>query len=413
MIVGVRRGLLATFVMLAFAGSAAAADKRVFFYPVKSARASDLARLIALTYGVAEPAAPDAGSGAKVEKAERDPLLSGSSANPAEPSGSPAKRPKGPGEYHVALPGQALGGEGTVNVVGSDATNTLAVYATEAEFKALVPTIAGYDKSLVQVFIEAAILEVSLNDNTQYGLQYFYNAGGGHSLVLSDGKTTTIGQKAPGLSYTFNHGTNLQVILSALSSLTRVQVISSPKVLVQNLETASMGAGSRVPYATKQAIDIVTSSPAITNEIAYRDTGVVLEVTPKVSAGGLVTMEVVEEVSQPSPTTTSKIDSPTFDQRRITSTVTVEDGATVALGGLITEERIKANSGIPVLSRVPVLGPLFRDTGDQRLRTELMVLLTPHVMNSGEDERRVLKELNGQAPGLAPLVDKAGKSGGR
>ncbi len=132
----------------------------------------------------------------------------------------------------------------------------------------------------------------------------------------------------------------------------------------------------------------------------------ILRVTPRVNAGGLVTMEIEQEVSDVSTKLTSGIDSPTIDQRRIQTTVAVQSGETVALGGLIRDDRSSSNSGIPLLREIPLLGKLFSTTTEGAARTELLVLITPRVVRSQLDARKVTEELRRRMRAVAPLDEK-------
>src|SRR5439155_22370592 len=153
---------------------------------------------------------------------------------------------------------------------------------------------------------------------------------------------------------------------------------------------------------TAQAVSTVTSTSPIVNSIEYEDTGVILKVTPRVNRGGLVLMDISQEVSQVSSTTTSSLNSPTIQQRKINSSVAIQDGETVALGGLISDTKEKDKSGIPFLEEIPILGNLFATNTYNKQRTELMVLITPHVVQHVEDARAVTAELRRKLPEVEP-----------
>jgi general secretion pathway protein D len=188
------------------------------------------------------------------------------------------------------------------------------------------------------------------------------------------------------------------VILSALEDATEVDVISAPEVLVLNNQTAILQVGDQVPIATQSAVSVVAGGAPVVNTIEYRDTGVTLKVTPRVNQGGMVMMDISQEVSDVAATTTSTLDSPTINQRKISSTVAVHDGQTIALGGLISDNRTKSKSGIPVLQNIPVLGSLFATTDHQDSRTELLVLITPHVVENAQKAQSVTEELRRKLP---------------
>ncbi|MGI9383226.1 MAG: type II secretion system protein GspD, partial [Methyloligellaceae bacterium] len=161
--------------------------------------------------------------------------------------------------------------------------------------------------------------------------------------------------------------------------------------------------GDQVPISTQSSVSVTDPNAPVVNSIEYRDTGVVLEITPRVNASGLVVLDIIQEVSDVIPTDTSEIDSPTIQQRRIETTVAVQSGETVALGGLIRDNRSDGVSGVPVLSEIPILGNLFKTNIETSLRTELLVLITPRVITNVEEATAAMKELRARMTGLAPL----------
>jgi general secretion pathway protein D len=321
-----------------------------------------------------------------------------------------------------------------IRIVADDKNNALVVYARPRDYRMVEDLIRNLDIVPLQVLIEATIAEVTLNDTLRYGLQFFLKSGNSRFALSNTGTSTgtnttantTAGANAnvnagvnagigaatdilsvfPGFNYVLAAGSS-RVILSALSSVTDVNVVSSPQLLVLDHQTAFLQVGDQVPVATQSAVSILNPGAPIVNSIQFRDTGVILQVTPRVNTTGLVTMEIEQEVSDVAKTTTSNIDSPTIAQRRIVSTVIVQDGQTVALGGLIKDTRDEGRSGIPVLSDLPLIGPLFRTTTKSRGRTELLVLLSPSVVRSPEQARRVTDELRERLQNVRPLGYRA------
>jgi general secretion pathway protein D len=158
-----------------------------------------------------------------------------------------------------------------------------------------------------------------------------------------------------------------------------------------------------VPIVVQSAQSVINPDSPIVNSIQYRNTGVVLQVTPRVNTSGLVTLDIDQEVSDVARTTSSTINSPTISQRRIASSVVVQDGETVALGGLIRDNQTDQRSGIPVLSSLPLIGPLFRDTQRATTRTELLVLLAPRIVRDPRRARELTDELRDRLRSLKPL----------
>ena len=287
----------------------------------------------------------------------------------------------------------------TLRVIADAANNSLLIYATPAEHDAIEKALQRLDILPLQVLIEATIAEVTLNDQLKYGVEYYFNskrvrgAARGEGLSIAGiGSLLTTGI-APGLNLLINPGDGPDIVITALSALTDVKVISSPQVVVQDNRTALLKVGDQVPVTVQQAVSIEDPDAPLVNSIQYVDTGVILRVTPRINSGGLVTCDVEQEVSSVSSDSLTGVLTPTISIRKIRSTVSVQSGQTVALGGLISESRNDNSTGLPGLSRAPVIGGLF-GTKDQGLtRTELIVFITPRVIGSAEDARDVTKEL--------------------
>ena len=184
--------------------------------------------------------------------------------------------------------------------------------------------------------------------------------------------------------------------MSAISSITDVETVSTPQIMALDKRPSLIQVGDQVPVVTQSAVSVSNPDAPIVNSVEFRDTGVVLNVTPYISPDGAVTLEVQQEVSSVAETTTSGIDSPTIQQRRFETTVSVQDGQTVALGGLIRTSRSHNRSGVPALQNIPFLGHLFSETGETSRRTELIIFLTPHVIRSAEDAALATRALRDQ-----------------
>jgi len=162
--------------------------------------------------------------------------------------------------------------------------------------------------------------------------------------------------------------------------------------------------GDEVPIETEQSQSTITDTATIINSIQYANTGVILKVTPRVNAGGLVTMDISQEVSEVATTTSSTLNTPTISERQIGTSVAIHDGQTVALGGLISDNRSNGKSGIPFLQNIPYLGNLFSTTNDSLNRTELLVLLTPHVIGDADQAQAVTDELRTKLDETLPAL---------
>ena len=180
-------------------------------------------------------------------------------------------------------------------------------------------------------------------------------------------------------------------------------MLSSPKLLVLNNREAQLQIGDQVPITTASAVGTISNNAPIVNSVQFRDTGVILRVTPRVNNSGIVFLDITQEVSDVVPTTTSGIDSPTIQQRKMSSSVAVRSGETIALGGLIRESRSKSGSGLPFLRRIPGVGDLFGSTTRAQRRTELIVIIRPKVLKNPDDTRKLIDDLREQFKGLKKM----------
>jgi general secretion pathway protein D len=225
------------------------------------------------------------------------------------------------------------------------------------------------------------------------------------SLTVSSLNSGLVGARPPGFTALFANA-DIRAVFNALEEVSDVNVISSPQLLVLNNQTARLQVGDQVPIATQSAVSVTDPDAPVVNSIEQRDTGVILSVTPRVNASGLVLMDIEEETSDVVPTTTSRIDSPTIRQRRVASTVAVQSGQTVVLGGLIQDGLDTASTGIPVLHNLPIVGLLFGVKDHTSRRTELLIVITPRVIRSPDQARVATEELRQRLRGLAPLEAK-------
>ncbi|MEP7247367.1 MAG: type II secretion system protein GspD, partial [Gammaproteobacteria bacterium] len=288
---------------------------------------------------------------------------------------------------------------GSLKIVPSEENNSLLILASPSEFGVIEAALKRLDVLPIQVLIEASIAEVTLTDEIKYGLQWSFKGGDG-PLVLSESSGGTINAQFPGFSYLFTGRTDIRAVLNAIESLTNVRVLSAPKLMVLNNREASLQVGDQVPIAVQSAISVADGAAPIVNSVQLLDTGVILRVTPRANKSGRVILEVAQEVSDVATTTSSGIDSPTIQQRKISSTVAVRDGDTIALGGLIRESRSNGGGGIPFLRKIPVLGHAFGSTSKVGRRTELIVLMTPHVVRTESESDQVMSDLREQFRGL-------------
>jgi general secretion pathway protein D len=291
----------------------------------------------------------------------------------------------------------------TMRIIPDMQNNSLLIYGTAAEDDQVNAMLAKLDISPVEVRIDATIAEVDLNSALQYGTQFFFKSGG-INAVLSTGTTASLATNFPGFVLSGDGSDAAPVAISALQAVTKVHVLSSPELLVLDGQAASLQVGNLVPYLSQTSQSTLESGAPVVNSIDYRETGVILQVTPHVGNDGLVTLDVSQEVSGvQNGVTTAGINSPTFSDRSVTSRVAIADGQTIGLAGLISDNDSHANSGIPFLKNIPLLGDLASSQNNSRTRTELLVLITPHVIRTQNDADALTADLREELPGAAAV----------
>ncbi|KAF0174205.1 MAG: proteinral secretion pathway protein D [Alphaproteobacteria bacterium] len=281
---------------------------------------------------------------------------------------------------------------GRTRVTADSDRNAIIVQSDPETFEDIAALVRNLDTAVDQVVIETTIAEVTLNNDLRFGLQWSFNTRDGGRVTLSEGATGAIVGRFPGLSYGYS-GNFVQAALNALASRTNVEVISTPVIVTLDNQEATLEVGDEVPIVTQTTTNVTTTDPTIISTVQYRQTGILLRVTPRISASGAVTLEVKQEASEVSATTTSGIDSPTIQQRRFESTITIADNETVALGGLIRANRTRTKAGVPWLSSVPLIGAAFRNTNETVRRTELLIFMTPRIVRSAADARAATDDL--------------------
>jgi general secretion pathway protein D len=278
-------------------------------------------------------------------------------------------------------------------IVPSEENNSLMILATPSEFRVIEGALKQVDVAPRQVLIEVTLADIALTDELRYGLQWHFEFG---ENSVTFGSSTEPSAELPGFSWGFNNNADASAVLNALETFTDVNVISSPKLLVLNNESATLQVGDEVPVPSASAVSTAAGNAPIVNTIQYRNTGVILTVTPRINDGGLVMLDIEQEISNVVETASSGIDAPTIQQRRLTSSVSVQNGETIALGGLIRNSLSKTNSGVPFLKDIPLLGNAFKDTSITERRSELIILLTPRIINNVQETREVMDYLQNE-----------------
>jgi general secretion pathway protein D len=325
--------------------------------------------------------------------------------------GAPAANARPAGE------GISIAQGGKIEIMADDVRNALVILAAARDYRMVESAIRKLDTVPLQVMIEASVVEVTLIDDLSYGVEWFFRG-----TVSKDGETSRtrgqldlgaagIGALAPGFAYTvIDSADRVRFALNALATKSNVEVLSSPSLLVLDNQTASINVGDEIPIPTRQSTSNLDPSAPTVNEIAFRQTGLTLTVTPRVNNSGLVTLDIHQEVANAAVTTTSSIDAPTIQNRRVESVVAVNSGDTIVLGGMIQDHKGKGESGVPFLHKIPVIGKAFGTTSKQASRTELLVLITPRVVRNADEQRNVADEFRRKLKLIEPAVAAGGAS---
>jgi general secretion pathway protein D len=312
-----------------------------------------------------------------------------------------------------------VSGVGDVRIIADEPNNSLIIVATAQQYERILPIINQLDVMPLQVLIDATIVEVDLKNDLKYGLQWSFDTGNFHELLSNIGSGDLKGIGPVTGSSLFYSGGTAKAVLNALATKSAINVIASPSLMVLNNQEASINVGDKVPVATSQSTNnnsvnttssLLSSTPTVSaivsNNIQMLDTGITLKIKPRVNAGGLVLMKIEQEANQAVPTTTSALNSPTIQQRKIHSSIAVKTGETIVLGGLIREDSSNGITGIPYLTDIPVLGSLFGTTNKNKNKTELVILITPRIVGSEQNARDVTNEFKRKLTGIYPESPK-------
>jgi general secretion pathway protein D len=350
---------------------------QVFVYNVQNGKAKDMATLLQQIFLGAKPSVPTTPATPAVQQPR-----------PTLPPSTPAI---------VAAPqmtGEALVSDIT-KIYSDDILNAVIIVATAEDFATIKQTIDKIDVVARQVLIEAVIAQVDLTDNMSLGIAWSLKANLGGLL------SSTIGFNAPiptptgavgGFSFTaIDPGGDMRALISALATKSKAKLLATPHILVSDNREARIQVGSQVPIVTSETYGSLNVSQQ--RNIQYKDIGVILKVKPRINEGGLVSIELNQEISD---YYTTKLyaneDQIIINKTDVSSNLVVQDNQTIIIGGLIREKISASNTGIPWLNKIPIIGYLFGSTSDDSTQTEIVILLTPRVMKSMQDVSDVTSE---------------------
>lgn len=378
------------------------AEPQLYVYPIQNGTASHISDLLGQLFGNGSSnsnsrsgVAPGLNRQSVTDSASKN---SGSKNN--KQSGSANKNRSGSSSVSIA---------GDVKVVADENNNALLIYATSKEYRKIEQALKKLDVSPAQIMVEASIIEVTLNDSLEYGLEWSFKGGlgSGDSGVGSLANTKNApGVQRPGFSYSLVNATgDIQAVLNALSTDSLLNVISTPSIMVLDNDEASIKVGSQTPVQTGSS---TTSTGIVTNNIEFKDTGVDLTVTPSVNAGGMVTMDVNQKVTDVG-AQDEVSGQRSFQTREFQTRIAIRSGESVVLGGLIRENKTNGSSGVPGLHSIPVIGALFGKKSTTSVKTELLVILTPRVLFNEQDMRDISREMRSRISDLTLLEGNSSK----
>jgi general secretion pathway protein D len=360
-------------------------------------------------------AMPTAASGATPPGAA--PSLNLRAAPAASSSGSTAGQDNSSGGLFgsSAKPG-ANGILPNVRITADVTNNAVLVYANQESQRVVEQTIHQIDRPQRQIAIEATIAEVTLNDQLNYGVQYFLASQKGSISNVIPGVATTgttaiepasnavnaaagalLGRALPGFNLLVGAENSPRVILDALHNVTSVKVLSNPSLVVLDNQAATLQVGDQVPFSTGTAT-VLTANNTVVNTIDYKNTGIILRVLPRANANGNVVLDIEQEISSVAAGSTGSL-TPTISQRRVKSSIAVASGQTVLLAGLISETENKQRQGIPLLDSIPGVGDAFSHQTNSRARTELILFIRPTVVRDAVDAHVIAEEMRSKMNG--------------
>jgi general secretion pathway protein D len=308
--------------------------------------------------------------------------------------------------------GQGGGGPQFPNVrISADTVNnSVLIYANAEEYKTIERTLNQLDRPRLQVAIDVTIAEVTLNDELNYGVQFFLSNGAVSNTLtgtipsLANNLTTSpVGPPLTGgLNVILGNSLAPRVVINALHNLTDVKILSNPSLVVVDNGEATLEVGDQVPISTGSAT-VLSANNAVVNTVDYKNTGIILHVQPRVNSNGSVLLNIDQEISAVEPPAGSTANTqnltPTISERKVTSEISVVSGQTVLLAGLIQDQQEKSREGIPILNQLPFVGAAFGTTGKSQTRTELIIFIQPQIIRDGVDAAKIAEELRSKMRG--------------
>ncbi|MDQ3774767.1 MAG: type II secretion system secretin GspD [Pseudomonadota bacterium] len=383
-----------------------AVGPRLFVYRVQNGKAADLATVLGGIFG-AEATKEGGPPAAELAPGEEPTTLDSGDPRTSEREGDLGGEEMGGGKRRTGKgskePAVSVVSTENLKIIADESTNALVILARTQDYKMIETALKNLDVVPLQVLIEASVIEVTLNDNLSYGVEWFFRHSVREDTAVGTldlaGAAGLAALGAPNFSYAlFADGGRVRAVINAIASESKLNVLSSPSLMVLDNQTATIEVATDVPITTGQQQAVldtggVDNIPNVLASVDFRKAGVILEVTPRVNASGRITLDLSQEVSDPIPPAPGAPGgNPSFLERKVETSVTVQSGETLVIGGLIGENKSDSETGIPFLKDMPVLGGIFGSTSDTLRRTELLVLLTPKAVRDQGEARAVTKE---------------------
>jgi len=374
------------------------AEPRIYVYSVKNGEANQLAEILNLVF------VKDA-SAAEQKKPEKEPV----------PAMAPVMRTplEKEGPQKTTLPAAATSREiiqglgsgtlrGKIRIVPDEVRNALIIEAIPGDYRTIKSVLDQIDVLPRQVLIELTIAEISLDEDTNLGVEWSYVKGSGGAIASS---LLSAGMGSSGLQYTVGQTDRWSGILSALATKNKLNILASPSLLASDNKEAVINISTEVPVASSEILYTTGAEPMIQTNIQYRNTGLILSVTPHINERRLVTMDINQEVSDQSQNVSVGGKTyPSFFKRSVDTTLTVKHGQTIVIAGLMKHSKGEGEAGVPWLVKIPILGFLFGKKTASFSKSELILLITPHVITTLEDVDEVTEEFKTKVRNVTNLM---------
>jgi general secretion pathway protein D len=378
---------------------------RFFVYQVRNGKAENLAQLIGDLFSTRRTTttAPSLAPGSRPTEIRSAPF--GQTTPPAQTTTTTVT--PSPASATFQMPGGTGTTSSEVRVIADKDTNSLLILATTSDYDVIESALRKLDVVPRQVLVEVLLAEVTLSDDFQFGIDWFIftrNNTSGRLNVVPATPQGTVAAATGLLQLVQTTGSgDVRAVLSALGRDGKAQVLASPQVMVLDNQKAQIKVGNRISVQTASQTG-VGNATGVYNTFQYLETGILLAVTPRINSGGLVTLEVNQEVSVPGDAPPNS--NPPVNSRSAQTTVVVASGESIVLAGLIQEDSNRGTVGIPLLSKIPILGAAFGSQVHSRKRTELVLIITPRIVSDAAQAREATEELRRKLPGLEGMLPK-------